>query len=232
MNETWPARSWLPNFMQKSTKRKGSIDSKIPDETSSLLPKTTGSTTGSETPENGEIYDLPNEKGATWEQVLTEFSILLKGSIPVILAYSLQNSLQTVSVLIVGRASPEDLATAAFAYMFAMCSAWLVALGGTTALDTLCSSAYTGSNNPHELGIFLQRAFLTLGGLYVPVVVLWSFSEPVFKALGQSDQISHDSARFLWCLAPGGLGYIYFECMKKYLQAQGRFYSGAIQNAL
>jgi MATE family multidrug resistance protein len=159
----------------------------------------------------------------TWKAVLTEFEILLKAALPVILGYTLQMSLQTLSVVIVGRLSPEDLATAAFSYMFAMSTAWLIALGGTTALDTLCSSAFTGSNDPHELGVVLQRAFITLGGLYVPIVVLWIFSEPVFKALGQGDQLSHDSARFLWCLIPGGLGYIFFECVKKYLQAQGTF---------
>jgi len=61
--------------------------------------------------------------------VLREFWILFRGSLPVIIAYALQNSLQTVSVLIVGRLSPEALATAAFAYMFAMATGWLVALG-------------------------------------------------------------------------------------------------------
>lgn len=218
MDETGPGHSWLPNFMWKSKSRKGSADNEQPDERSTLLPKTAN---GAEEPENGEIYDLPDEKKPRWRNVMDEFNVLLKGSIPVILAYTLQNSLQTISVVIVGRGSPEDLATAAFAYMFAMCTAWLIALGGTTALDTLGSSAFTGSKDPHELGILLQRAFIVLGGFYVPVVIIWFCSEPLFKALGQSDQLSRDSARFLWCLMPGGLGYIYFECMKKYLQAQG-----------
>lgn len=221
MDETGPAPSWLPNFMRISKKRRDSADNGKPDETSSLIPKTNGHAEEPEEPENGEIYDLLEDQKSGWKGVLQEFKILLKGSIPVILAYTLQNSLQTISVVIVGRGSPEDLATAAFAYMFAMCTAWLIALGGTTALDTLCSSAFTGSHDPHELGVLLQRAFLVLGGFYVPVVILWFFSEPLFKTLGQSDQLSHDSARFLWCLIPGGLGYIYFECMKKYLQAQG-----------
>lgn len=137
------------------------------------------------------------------------------------IAYALQNSLQTISVVIVGRGSPEDLATAAFSYMFAMSTAWLIALGGSTALDTLCSATFTGSSDPHDLGILLQRAFITLGGFYVPVAVLWFCSEPVFLALGQGEQLSRDSARFLMCMVPGGLGYVYFECMKKYLQAQG-----------
>lgn len=220
MDENGPAHSWLPDFLRISKTRKGSADSSI-NERSSLLPKTDTSADESEEPENGEIYDLPDEKKPRWRNILDEFTILLKGSIPVILAYTLQNSLQTISVVIVGRGSPEDLATAAFAYMFAMCTAWLIALGGTTALDTLGSTAFTGSKDPHELGVLLQRAFVTLGGFYVPVIILWFFSEPLFKALGQSEQLSYDSARFLWCLIPGGLGYIYFECMKKYLQAQG-----------
>ena len=221
MDETGPAHSWLPKFMQRSKRRQEPTENGKPDETSNLLPKINGHIEESEQPENGEIYDLSDDPKSRWRVILHEFTILLKASIPVILAYTLQNSLQTFSVVIVGRGSPEDLATAAFSYMFAMCTAWLIALGGTTALDTLCSSAFTGSHDPHELGVLLQRAFIALGGFYVPVVILWFFAEPLFKALGQGDQLSHDSARFLWCLIPGGLGYIYFECMKKFLQAQG-----------
>ena len=227
MDETGPAHSWLPNFMRRPNSRKAPPAGTPPNERSKLLPKGAQDSEHPEEPENGEIYDLLNplsESKSPWRAVLNEFKVLLNGSIPVILAYALQNSLQTISVVIVGRGSPEDLATAAFAYMFAMSTGWLIALGGTTALDTLCSSAYTGSRDPHNLGIFLQRAFVVLGVFYIPVAILWIFAEPVFKALGQGDQLSRDSARFLWCLIPGGLGYIYFECMKKYLQAQGRLH--------
>lgn len=153
--------------------------------------------------------------------VLTEFWLLLKDSTPVIIAYTLQNSLQTISVLIIGRSSPQNLATSAFSLMFAAVTGWMIALGGTTALDTLASSSFTGSANKHDLGILLQRGFLVLGLFYIPIATLWAFSEPVFIFLGQDPQLAHDSARFLTCLIPGGLGYIYFEVMKKYLQAQG-----------
>lgn len=186
-----------------------------PDEHTLLLPKPTDSERREYDCEAGGL-DLT--EGSS---IFTEFLILLKGSIPVILAYTLQNSLQTISVLIVGRSSPESLAAAAFSYMFAMCSAWLIALGGTTALDTLASSSFTGSSNKHDLGVLLQRGFFVLTLFYIPVAILWAFSEPVFKFLGQNADLSKDSARFLWCLIPGGLGYIYFEAMKKYLQAQG-----------
>ncbi|PWW74619.1 MATE efflux family protein [Tuber magnatum] len=193
--------SWLP-FLRKKTN--ASLET---DERTSLLPKPTNN---------------DNESGS----VLSEFTLLLGSSIPVILAYTLQNSLQTISVLIVGRLSPEHLATAAFSYMFAMSTAWLIALGGTTALDTLCSSSFTGSKNPHELGILLQRAFVVLGVFYIPVAILWYFSEGVFLRLGQDPSLSTDSATFLRYLIPGGLGYIYFEAGKKFLQAQGIMRAG------
>lgn len=76
-----------------------------PDERSALLPKHVDSEEGSE-------YDLEDGDKTKTELILHEFWVLLRGSLPVILAYTLQNSLQTVSVLIVGRSSPEALATA------------------------------------------------------------------------------------------------------------------------
>lgn len=184
-----------------------------PHERTALLAKPDG--------EAGEVFDLDDGDRTKTQLILRELWVLLKSSLPVVFAYALQNSLQTCSVLIVGRLSPEALATAAFSYMFATATGWLIALGGTTAIDTLASTSFTGSKDPHALGVILQRSFIVLGLFYVPVAVLWICSEPVFNALGQEDYIARDSAKFLTVLVPGGLGYIYFEAMKKYLQAQG-----------
>lgn len=234
MDETGPAYRWLPKFLRNTDNQQDASTKTSPHESSRLLPKTVPGDGDEVSQKDGELYDFEDDEKPRSKRVFNEFGILLKGSIPVILAYTLQNSLQTFSVVIVGRGSPEDLATAAFSYMFAMSTAWLIALGGTTALDTLCSSAFTGSKDRHDLGVLLQRAFIILGGFYVPVAVLWFCSEPIFVALGQGQQLSHDSSRFLWCLIPGGLGYIYFECMKKYLQAQGTsaWHLSSLQSAL
>ena len=216
-NRSDSPRSWIPTFW-RSSKKPADTDFN-PDERSALLPPSDDEL------DTGECYEYDEDEDSSLQLVLREFWILLRGSVPVIIAYTLQNSLQTVSVLIVGRLSPEALATAAFSYMFAMASAWLVALGGTTAIDTLASASFTGSKNPHDLGIILQRSFIVLSLFYMPIAILWIFSEPVFKALGQEAYIARDSARFLSVLVPGGIGYIYFEALKKYLQAQGLRYS-------
>lgn len=221
-NDAADSKSWLPNFLRSS---KSTPTNSPPNERSSLIAKPNNSigNAASSASTEGETYEL-TEDSPTTKLWLSEFKVLLAGSVPVILAYALQNSLQTISVLIVGRLSPEALATAAFSYMFAMSTAWLIALGGSTALDTLASSTFTGSKNPHDLGILLQRAFIVLTIFYIPVAVLWACSAPVFRLLGQEEYICVDSAKFLTALIPGGLGYIYFEAMKKYLQAQGNFF--------
>ncbi|KAK6534954.1 hypothetical protein TWF281_006254 [Arthrobotrys megalospora] len=155
-----------------------------------------------------------------------EFIILIKNALPLVLAYTLQASIQATSVLIVGRISPAALSTSAFCYMFASCTALMVALGGTTALDTLASSSFTGSKNKTDLGVLLQRSFVVLGALYVPLAATWWFTGPFFELLGQEDYIVQDGPAFLRWLIPGGLGYVYFECVKKYLQAQGIMRAG------
>lgn len=223
MDDSQDSKSWLPKFLQS---KNHSPTSTPPNEREreSLLPKPINAHSVSSSATEGETFEVDEDESPT-KQWLAEFLLLLRGSLPVIVAYTLQNSLQTISVLIVGRLSPEALATAAFSYMFAMSTAWLIALGGSTALDTLASSTFTGSKNPHDLGILLQRSFIVLTAFYVPVAVLWACSAPVFRLLGQEEYICVDSARFLTALIPGGLGYVYFESMKKYLQAQGKSHS-------
>ncbi|KAF5354556.1 hypothetical protein D9758_011209 [Tetrapyrgos nigripes] len=142
---------------------------------------------------------------------------------PVILSYILQNSIQTISVVVVGRLGPDELSVAAFSLMLAfdICTGWVVALGGTTALDTLGSQAFTGSPRPTDLSIHFQRCLILLWFLLVPVCFLWAYIEPVLLALGQSEDLSRGVQTFLRILIYGAPGYIGFESLKKYLQCQG-----------
>lgn len=183
-----------------------SADEGPPTEYTSLLPKPTDLESC-----HDRLNTREDGKVSRKRLLLDEFLIIFNGSIPVILAYTLQNSLQTVSVLVAGRSSPENLATSTFSFMFAMITAWMIALGGTTAVDTLASSSFTGSSNAHELGVLLQRGFFVLGLFYIPVAIIWACSEPVFLFLGQDPALSRDSAKFLTCLIPGGLGYIFLS---------------------
>ncbi|KAF7289406.1 MATE efflux family protein [Mycena chlorophos] len=145
---------------------------------------------------------------------------VLRDSIPVILSYILQNSIQTTSILISGRLGPDELSISAFAQMLAFVTGWCVALGGTTALDTLGSQAYTGGQVT-ALSIHFQRCVVILWVLFIPVAAGWWFMGPILVALGQSTSLSYNVQTFLRILIAGAPGYIGFESLKKYLQCQG-----------
>lgn len=214
------ARQWLPKWIRSNDNTHKSPNEN-PDEQTSLLHNEVTNDAAI-----GETEEISSDSKTELQSIVQEFWILFRGSIPVILAYTLQNSLQTVSVLIVGRLGPDELAVSAFCYMWAMCTAWLIGMGGTTAIDTLASASFTGGKSKHDLGIILQRAFLVLSVFYIPVAITWICANPIFRALGQEEVIAREGAKFLQLLLPGGLGYIYFECLKKYLQAQGIMRAG------
>ncbi|KAG0053769.1 hypothetical protein BGZ83_000481 [Gryganskiella cystojenkinii] len=158
---------------------------------------------------------------STRDLALREFKILLQYSGPVVLTYVLQNSLQLASLVSLGHLGSIELAASSLASMFAAVTCWSVSLGTATALDTLCSQSYT-SHHPHTLGIHLQRAILVLMVLFIPISGIWLSSEYIFSGLlGQDPALSSHAAIFLRGLLPGAPAFLIFECVKKYLQAQG-----------
>ncbi|KAF8888113.1 MOP flippase [Infundibulicybe gibba] len=161
------------------------------------------------------VFSVPLPSSPTVSGLLTD-------SIPVILSYILQNSIQTISILITGRLGPEELSVAAFSLMLAFSSiGWCVALGGTTALDTFGSQAFTGGSQRTDLSLHFQRCIVILWILLIPVCIFWAFISPILLALGQPPQLCADVQRFLRILSFGAPGYIGFESLKKYLQCQG-----------
>jgi multidrug resistance protein, MATE family len=92
--------------------------------------------------------------------------------------------------------------------------------------DTLCSQAWTGSNNPHDIGVLLQRAYILLGLMFIPIAFLWWNVEQVLLYLGQEPELCRMAALFLRYLLIGAPGYILFEATKKFLQAQGIMHAG------
>jgi len=146
---------------------------------------------------------------------------LVIDSIPVILSYILQNSIQTVSIVITGRLGPEELSAAAFSMMLAYVTGWCIALGGGSALDTLGSQAFTGGTRSTDLSVHFQRCVALLWILLIPVGVLWAFMEPVLLAIKEPPRLCKDVQDILRILLFGAPGYIAFESLKKYLQCQG-----------
>src|SRR4051812_48784971 len=114
----------------------------------------------------------------------SEIRRLARNMLPISVSFGLQSIVQAFSVLTVGHLGTLELGAASFGYMFATCTGSLVAIGGTTALDTLCSQAYSeskNSGNSHLLGIYLQRGIMILIIMFLCLIApMWWFSEPLF----------------------------------------------------
>ncbi|KAI0276198.1 MATE efflux family protein [Russula aff. rugulosa BPL654] len=204
------------------------------DETTLLLPAR--SCSGSSSSPSGSVQPdrrmLANESGSNSSRVLEaeaqsryrglrEIAILFRASVPVIFSYTLQLSLQTVSVAVVARLGSTELSVSAFSLMLAFVTGWCVALGGSTALDTLGSQAFTGGKHSTDLSIHFQRCLLMLWLIFIPVGIMWTNVAPILRAFGQDEELSHGTQQYLRVLLLAAPGYIGFETLKKYLQCQG-----------
>ncbi|KAG2224850.1 hypothetical protein INT45_008032 [Circinella minor] len=154
--------------------------------------------------------DIYDDNNGSWRG---EFRWLFFNSLPVIGTYILQYSLQLASVFTLGHLGPTELAASALASMFASVSAWSVAFGTATALDTLCSQSWTAASDKTLVGIHLQRALVVLAIIFsIFIVPLWWNGTRILLALNQEPELA---------LLAGAPAFIAFEGLKKYLQAQG-----------
>jgi len=106
-------------------------------------------------------------------------------------------------------------------FFFLPRTGWCVVLGGSTALDTLGSQAFTGGKHSTDLSIHFQRCVIMLCLLFVPIGIAWANMAPILIALGQEEELSRNTQQFLRVLILAAPGYIGFESLKKYLQCQG-----------
>ncbi|CEP12176.1 hypothetical protein [Parasitella parasitica] len=150
-----------------------------------------------------------------------EFKWLLFNSLPIIGTYLLQNSFQLASIFTLGHLGPVELGASALASMFVNVSAWSIAYGTTTALDTLCSQSWTAARDKTVIGVHLQRAYLVLALLYIPIACVWLNATSIMLKFNQDPQLAEFAGLFLRYLLPGAPAYIAFEATKRYLQAQG-----------
>ncbi|KAI9347474.1 mate-domain-containing protein [Pilaira anomala] len=152
---------------------------------------------------------------------LGEFKWLIKNALPIVFTFLMQNSLQMASIFTLGHLGPTELAAAALASMFASVTAWSIAFGTATALDTLCSQAWTGAKDKTLVGVHLQRALCILAIMFIPIAIVWWNCTSLLLSLGQDPQLAHQAGLFLRCLMLGAPAFIAFEATKKFLQAQG-----------
>ena len=159
-----------------------------------------------------------------------EVSIMLKFAWPISASYILQMSLGLASVFSLGHVGTNELAASALATMYCNVTGYAsvhshsrfsIGIGFASALDTLCSQSFTGSQDPKALGKHLQRSIFVMFLLCFPIAPVWFFSERIFLFLGQDPIISKIAGEFTTFMLIGLFPYFVNECLKRYLQGQG-----------
>lgn len=150
---------------------------------------------------------------------------LTKQTIPICLSFAMQNAVQIVCVLTAGSIGPFELEVTSYGFMFYSCTGSMVAIGGATALDTLCaqaSSSHMALDDPQLLGLLLQQCLMVLLSLFVVLIApIWVCSGAIFTSLGQEPEFAYTTGRFILLMLPAGALQVVGECLRKFLQVQG-----------
>lgn len=93
--------------------------------------------------------------------------------------------------------------------------------GFCAALDTLCPQAYS-SSRPKDTSLYAIRTFLICLAIAVPQAVFFYNSEWILRdGLRQDPDVARLAAQYLRIMAFAVPGYAGFECIRRWLQAQG-----------
>lgn len=80
--------------------------------------------------------------------------------------------------------------------MFVNVSAWATAYGVASALDTLCSQSFTGSRDRTTIGVHLQRSYLILALMFIPIACVWWNATPIMLAFNQDPELAEYAGKF------------------------------------
>lgn len=154
----------------------------------------------------------------------SETKIIASYSFPLIFTFLLEQMFPMVCSLTVGHLGSNELAAVSLASMTSNITLAIFE-GIATSLDTLCPQAY-GSGRYYSVGIHLQRCIAFSLFVFIPFAIFWYYSEHVLSIVVPEKELVALTAKFLRVLILGAPGYIFFENLKRFLQAQGIFDAG------
>ncbi|KAJ2341800.1 ethionine resistance protein, partial [Coemansia sp. RSA 2618] len=164
---------------------------------------------------------LEEDSVSTTTIVKQESALLVGSTIPLALAYLLQFSFNFVNILSLGHLGANELAAAALANMTLFMFVNAPAVGLASALETFCATAFTASRDKTLVGFHLQRGIISVTIHLILVLPVLLYLEPIMIAVHQDPEISKLCSTFVRAQLLGTAPWMYFECIKRYLQAMG-----------
>ncbi|KAJ2690122.1 ethionine resistance protein [Coemansia spiralis] len=150
-----------------------------------------------------------------------ETSLMLLSSVPLALSSLLQSSFHFINILSLGHLGTNELAAATLANMTIFMLVNAPGVGLASALTTFCATAFTASPDKTLVGFHLQCGLIAVTVHFFMVLPILLRIESILLALNQDALIASLCAKFVHAQLIGSLAWIYFECVKRFLQAQG-----------
>ncbi|KAJ2447869.1 ethionine resistance protein [Coemansia sp. RSA 2424] len=176
-------------------------------------------------PSETTLSDVPlvdDELGVSrWTLMRQEAWWLLTSSLPLSLSYLCQSSFTFVSMLSVGKLGVNELAAASLAVMLINFIVLMPCVGLACALETFCSSAFTASRDKTRVGFHMQRGLVAVTIQLLPTVLLFGFIDTLLQKMGQEPEVAALCGQFLRVWLIGSWPLVAFECLKRFVQAQG-----------
>lgn len=151
--------------------------------------------------------------------LLREMRLLTALALPVVISQIGQVSMGFVDTVMVGHVGEEALAAVALGNTFSM-ALLLLGMGILMGLDPLISQAY-GAGDRKKCGSFVQAGLVVSAGISLPVTLLFIWSAPILRLLGQKEELVILASKYLWAVAPGVFPFFLFIALRQFVQALG-----------
>ncbi|VAI92701.1 unnamed protein product [Triticum turgidum subsp. durum] len=173
---------------------------------------------------SNELESILNDDSVPWVRRMcaataVETRMLLRLAAPAVLVYMINYLMSMSTQIFSGHLGTLELAAASLGNTGIQVFAYGLMLGMGSAVETLCGQAY-GANKFDMMGIYMQRSAILLMATGVPLAVLYIFSSRILILLGQSPEIAHAAAIFVYGLIPQIFAYAVIFPIQKFMQAQ------------
>ncbi|KAJ1952186.1 ethionine resistance protein [Linderina pennispora] len=129
-------------------------------------------------------------------------------------------------MLSVGRLGVNELAAASLSVMIINFTINMPCIGLACALETFCGTAYTAAKDKTQVGFHTQRGLVAVTLQLMPMAVLFMFIDPLLEMIGQTAEVAALCGMFLRVWLLGSWPLVAFECLKRFVQAQGIMQAG------
>ncbi|KAI8148239.1 mate-domain-containing protein [Fennellomyces sp. T-0311] len=177
--------------------------------------------------DNDECIALLDQDPQRAESYSEHFRWMFWSVLPLVSMKFIHQASTLFTVSAVGHMGAQELAGMSLANSYINLTTKPLSLGMASALDTLCSQAWTGSKDKTVVGLYFQRAMHIFNMLMIPIAMGGIVYLSLLRDRSTDPQVVHNSGIYAVLMIPGVISYAGYHFLTSVLQAQGIMRIGA-----